>query len=177
MKGAAALLGTLAMAPALCQPTTATPDPATSSETDAPPTAAITPEAERGDAVDVTVPLYRDGLVRTTDLRDKVVVLEVFSPDEADWGTEHLAWHTLQQDNPEAVVIVTVATASEDTNLVASWDSEPPRYLVGWDPQGALALRLGVDVLPTVLVLDAQGRIVAKGQDRAALLRAAESLL
>lgn len=177
MKGALALLGTIALAPAVCQPNTTPPEQTTGSDANAPATAQVTPEGERGDAVAVTVPLYRDGLVRTEDLRDKVVVLDVFSPDEADWSTKHLAWRSLQEDHPETLVVVTVATTSDDTNLVATWDADPPAYLVGWDPQGALALRLGVEALPTVLVLDPQGRVVARGQDRAALLQAAESLL
>lgn len=177
MKGAVALLGTIALAPAICQPTTAPPEQTPGGGPDTPATAQVTPEGERGDAVEVTVPLYRDGLIRTEDLRDKVVVLDVFSPDEADWSTEHLAWRSLQEDHPETLVVVTVATASDDTNLVATWDADPPTYLVGWDPQGALALRLGVEALPTVLVLDPQGRVVARGQDRATLLQAAESLL
>ena len=53
----------------------------------------------------------------------------------------------------------------------------PPAYHVGWDPQGALALRLGVQVLPTVFVWTLRGRVVARGQDRAALLSVADSLL
>lgn len=40
------------------------------------------------------------------------------------------------------------------------WDRDPPPFLLGWDPAGALALRLGVAALPAAFVLDPRGKPV-----------------
>ncbi len=171
---------TLAVTPALlgalswCQPTTPPDGDLAAPPTDAGATAL--PEAERGDALEATIPLYGEGAVALSQLRGRVVVLEFFSPEEPQWPTTHDAWRSLRAANAQDVEVVAVATASDDTGLVDRWDSVPPEHIVGWDPQGALALRMGIDALPMVLVLDRKGRQVAAGSDRDAMRAAAESL-
>ncbi|MEM6996230.1 MAG: TlpA disulfide reductase family protein [Myxococcota bacterium] len=158
-----------------CAPTTApAPPPAE------PPGEGSTPALaaeDRGEALSATIPLYGDGVATLADVRGTVVVLEFFSPGEPDWAAQHDAWRELRAAHEGRVEVIAVATASEDVALVDRWDADPPRHIVGWDPQGALALRLGIEALPTVIVLDAQGRLVASGQDRAALRATAESLV
>ena len=156
--------------PAKTTPPVPDPDPSTAA-------LAIVPPAERGEPLDATIPLYRAGVARLQDLRGRVVVLELFAPSEASWAEAHEPWRALQDEHAAHLAVVTVAVATDQARLVERWDTHPPAHLVGWDPQAALALRLGIAALPTVILLDAQGRVVARGQDRAAMLTAARALL
>jgi len=134
-------------------------------------------ESARGDVVEATFPLYGHGALTLEALRGKVVVVDLFSPHEDDWFEQHAAWRSLRAERAADLEVITVAMAVDDTRTVALWDSEPPSHPLGWDPQGALALRLGVSELPALLVYDRQGRLAASGSDRDAALRVATELL
>ncbi|MBL4685817.1 MAG: TlpA family protein disulfide reductase [Nannocystaceae bacterium] len=172
-----ALAPLLLAATSWCQPASTPPDGDGAAAAASPQQGAPLPEANRGDPLQATIPLYGEGIVELSDLRGRVVVLDFFSPAESAWVSEHMHWRSLRAANLESIEIVAVATGSTDTALVDHWDSEPPEHVVAWDPQGALVLRLGVESLPTIVVLDRLGRVVASGSDRAALRRTAASLL
>jgi hypothetical protein len=116
-----------------------------------------------GPPVEATVPLLGGSAVDLTELRGRVVLLELSASDRPLWqeaqGQYRRLVETLGEDR---LVVVTVATDPDSDHLRQFWDRDKPPFVLGWDPQGALALRLGVTVLPTVLVLDRQGRKLAR---------------
>lgn len=144
-----------------------------------PAVVAATPVDDRGEPLQATIPLYRDEAAPLSSLHGKVVVLELFALSEADWPEQHAPWRALKAAHPDGVEVVTVATTPDpsDADSVAAWDADPPLHWAGWDPQGALLLRLGATGLPTVWVLDRQGRVVASGAERVALAEIATSLV
>jgi len=70
-------------------------------------------------------------------------------------------WRALVEQRGDAVAVVCVALDADANALPASWIDDPPPFVLGWDPQGAIAARLQARVLPTVVLLDAGGTIVA----------------
>lgn len=169
MNAAGATTAGLALAVAHCQ---AQP-PAT---TPVAPEVSGATEGERGPPLDLSLPLYGEGAVPLSSLRGKLVVLDLFLPAEPGWYQAHAAWRTLAEQHPADVVFVAVAVAGTG-GAVDAWDVDPPSHLVAADPQGALALRLGAQALPTVLILDRRGRLIASGVDRAAMRQTANALL
>ena len=93
-------------------------------------------------------------------LRGRVVVLEL-SATWADRWAESFAFYNrlLQQHGPERLAVVVVAMDSERATLSPEPGVRARGFDLGWDPQGALAARLQVAALPTVVVLDRGGHI------------------
>lgn len=131
--------------------------PAASADTSsaAPSTLAPLPpsRAVAGEPLDVTVPLQHGGVVTTSALRGKVVVLELVDADHVDPGG-YLEYQRLQDERPDDLAIVLVSLDRE------GWSDATAPFVLGWDPQGALATRLRAASLPTVIVLDREGRVV-----------------
>jgi hypothetical protein len=85
-------------------------------------------------------------------LRGKVVILELNDAAHRDAAAE-LDYTALAERSQARLAIVMVALDRD------GWPDDAPPYLLGWDPQGALAARLRAAALPTVIVLDTEGRI------------------
>jgi hypothetical protein len=120
------------------------------------PTAPGRPETPsrhaNGDQLDANVPLASGDVLALAGLRGKVVLLEL--SDVAHRKAEVLTDYTrLAEIHGEELAIVVV---SLDRN---GWDTSPAGYVLGWDPDGALAAKLHAAALPTVLVLDREGRV------------------
>ncbi len=114
---------------------------------------------EDGVPVDLDVPLISGESEALANLRGKVVVLMLSSSDRPGWSTFRSHFETrLQGIGRERLAVVAVANDADAESLKAEWDRDPPPFLLGWDPYGALALRLGVATLPAVFVLDPQGK-------------------
>jgi hypothetical protein len=60
-----------------------------------------------------------------------------------------------------------VSLDTERERLASDWERHPHPFLIGWDPQGALAARLQVIDVPTVFVVGRDGRVdhVVSGSD------------
>jgi hypothetical protein len=109
-----------------------------------------------GDQVDLLVPGVEAEFIDLQELRGKTVILAVSGTQEAGWSAL-LAWmEEVQSADPETRVAVLVAS---DPQADALDDILSPVRL-GWDPQGAVAARLSVARLPTVFILDVEGRVV-----------------
>jgi hypothetical protein len=113
-----------------------------------------------GELLDATVPLLDGAGLSLASLRGRVVVLEL-SATWADRWSESFAFYNrlLQQHGPERLSVVIVAMDSERATLSPEPGMRGRNFELGWDPQGALAARLQVAALPTVVVLDRSGRI------------------
>ena len=128
---------------------------------DAPPDPSLHPlNRETGELLEATVPLVDGDGLPLGDLRGRVVVLEL-TATYADRWPESFAFYTrlLQQHGPDRLAVVVVALDSERAALSPEPGVRGRGFDLGWDPQGALAARLQVAALPTVVVLDRSGRV------------------
>jgi hypothetical protein len=112
-----------------------------------------------GEVLELTVPLVGGGRRELVELRGKAVLLELSDASAPDREATQRRWRALVEQRGEAVAVVCVAMDADANALPASWIDDPPPFVLGWDPQGALAARLRLRVLPTVVLLDAAGRI------------------
>jgi hypothetical protein len=128
-----------------------------------------------GEQLDANVPLADGGVLALPSLRGKVVILELCDAAHRD-ATAEADYAALAQTAGDALAIVMVALDRD------GWHDDAPPHTLGWDPQGALAARLRAATLPTVLVLDAEGRIAyqyggARTSGHADVLSTAQRLL
>ena len=146
-----------------CSPTTpaASPPSATVAE---PPSAVDEASAQasaapqEGAPIELDVPLMSGDAEPLASLRGKVVVLLLSSTDRPGWAAFRAHYEArLREIGRQRLVVVTVANDADPERLQAEWDRDPPPFLLGWDPDGALALRLGVAALPAAFVLDPRG--------------------
>lgn len=141
----------LALALALaCRPT----PPA---DPDAPPPMGALPPSRHvaGEVVEANVPLQQGGVLGLAELRGKLVVLELVDAAHRDPAIE-AEYAALQADGDGRLAVVMVSLDAD------GWGGDVPPFVLGWDPQGALAARLHAAGVPCVLLLDADGRIVAQ---------------
>lgn len=105
-----------------------------------------------GDQIDANVPLASGDVLALAGLRGKVVLLEL--SDVEHRSADVLADYTrLAEMHGERLAIVVVSLDR------TGWDTSAAAYVLGWDPDGALAAKLRAAALPTVLVLDREGRV------------------
>lgn len=128
-----------------------------------------------GQVLELSVPLVGGGQQGLAELRGKAVLLELADASEPDRDAVQRRWRALVEQRGDAVAVVCVAMDADPNALPGSWIEDPPPFVLGWDPQGAIAARLQLRVLPTVVLLDAEGRIVGvhEGElpDEAAIVR------
>lgn len=129
-------------------------------EEPAPPDLPLLPEQpanrEPGEQLELTIPLLGEDPLALASLRGRPVVLDISSSSEQGWAAMHAFEHELALAHPDVVVIV--VGLDPDAGALAGL---PSNLRAAWDPDGALAARLSLAILPTVFVLDRQGRIVA----------------
>lgn len=117
------------------------------------------PLPEPGPVIEANIPLLKGGMEPLSSLRGRVVLLEVSDSTQERWVADQQRWAALLDefgDDELAIVVVSADPLSEAPQRY--WDRTHPPFVLGWDPQGALALRLGIDTLPARFVLDSQGR-------------------
>jgi hypothetical protein len=140
----------LALGLAACRPT----PPAEPAVT--PPSGALPPSRHAaGEVVEANVPLQHGGVLGLAELRGKLVVLELVDAAHRDPAIES-EYAALQADGDGRLAVVMVSLDAD------GWGGDVPPFVLGWDPQGALAARLHAAGMPCVLLLDAGGRIVAQ---------------
>ncbi len=154
-----ALLLALGAAARACGGSSTPPEPAPDASTVAkaqPPE----PPVPAGQPLRATIPLYAGDTTELDALRGKVVILELSATDRPGWIEAHRHYRALLRELSEQLVVIAVSIDGSIERLQSQWDVDPPPFVLGWDPQGALALKLGVRSLPTTFVLDPQGKIV-----------------
>ena len=112
------------------------------------------------EVVELSIPLFEGGVVELARFRGQVVVLEVSASYARGWTAMHRRYQDLLQAHGEDALSVITVALDMDAGDLAAWERDPPPFTLGWDPQGALAARLGVTSLPTVFVLDHEGGLV-----------------
>ncbi|MBV1858250.1 MAG: redoxin domain-containing protein [Nannocystaceae bacterium] len=112
-----------------------------------------------GVPIELEIPLVSGDSESLATLRGKVVVLMLSSSDRPGWSAFRSHFEArLKQIGRDRLVVVAVANDADAEQLKAEWDRDPPPFLLGWDPGGALALRLVVAALPAVFVLGPEGK-------------------
>jgi hypothetical protein len=113
-----------------------------------------------GQVLELTIPLVGGGRRALAELRGRPVLLELADAGSGERERAQARWRALVEREGDAVAVVCVALDAEATALPTSWVEDPPPFVLGWDPQAALAARMQLVVLPTVVLLDAGGVIV-----------------
>lgn len=113
-----------------------------------------------GERLDLVVPLSGGDALPLAQLRGRVVVLELTSAAEPGWPETFAFYNRLLREvGPDRLAVIVVAVDPERAALSPEPDLRTHGFELGWDPQGALAARLQAAALPTVIVLDRDGRI------------------
>ncbi len=113
-----------------------------------------------GQVLELSVPLLGGGVQPLAELRGRPVLLELADAASPQRDAAQDRYRALAEREAEALTVVSVALDADTTALPASWTDDRPPFVLGWDPQGAVAARLQLSALPTVILLDAQGVIV-----------------
>jgi len=107
---------------------------------------------------EIRIPLLEGGALELRELEGRVVLLELGTPTHPGWNEASQTWRTLVEEvGREHLEVVVIGTELEPSST--DWELSP--FVLGWDPQSVLALRLGVERVPARLVFDRQGRCVA----------------
>ncbi len=114
-----------------------------------------------GELLAVTVPLVDGDGLALVSLRGRVVVLELTATWTRSWPETYPFYaRLLREHGADNLAVIVVAMDNERAALSPEPGLRGPGFDLGWDPQGALAARLQAAALPTVVVLDREGRIV-----------------
>lgn len=114
-----------------------------------------------GEVLELVVPLWGGGQQDLAELRGRPVLLDLADAPAPGREAAQQRYRALVEREGDAVVVVSVALDPEVAALPAAWTDDRPPFVLGWDPQGALAARLQLATLPTVLLLDPAGTIVS----------------
>lgn len=113
-----------------------------------------------GERLDLVVPLSGGDALPLAQLRGRVVVLELTSAEGPGWPETFAFYNRLLREfGPDRLAVVVVSVDPERAALSPEPDVRAHGFELGWDPQGALGARLQAAALPTVIVLDRDGRI------------------
>ncbi|MCA9658884.1 MAG: redoxin domain-containing protein [Myxococcales bacterium] len=123
------------------------------------PVAEPTNRAE-GDVLVIAIPRLDGDPLDLRDLRGRVVIVELSATWADDWTERYALYDGLVREHgPERLAVVLVAMDGEREALTPEPALRGPGFELGWDPQGAVAAQLQAAAVPTVIVVDAEGRI------------------
>lgn len=114
-----------------------------------------------GEELTLMIPRPDGSAVDLRELRGKWVVLELTTTRAADYRERYQIYRRLLARSGGALAVFLVALDAERDALSPEPETRPPGFELGWDPQGALAAQLQAAGLPTLLLLDTEGRIAA----------------
>lgn len=144
-----------------CEPTTgASVDPAAGTEV-AQKRSESHLDPRLGETLELSVPLFGGGQLPLADLRGRKVLLWLSAGVSSERNNDQQRYRAVAEAHASTLVVVSVALDADAAQLPASWTDDPPPFVLAWDPQGAVAARLHAVAIPTVLLLDEQGRIAA----------------
>lgn len=146
-----------------CQNQTTRPGPSVTPE---PPSTAMPDPVgapvnrQTGELLAITVPLVDGDGLALANLRGRVVVLELTATWTRSWPETYPFYaRLLHEYGADQLAVIVVAMDNERAALSPEPGLRGAGFDLGWDPQGALAARLQAAALPTVVVLDREGRI------------------
>ncbi len=114
---------------------------------------------EAGEQLHLTLPRVDGDSVALGDLQGHVVVLEVSATWTENWRDSFTRYNALVREHPDQVTAVLLLVDPRRDVLSPEPVVREPGFILGWDPQGAVAAQLQLATFPTVLVLDRDGKI------------------
>lgn len=149
-------LGLMALGLVACQPPTPPEPPAEAVPADE--QLALEPaepsNRQDGEQLELSVPGYDGATILLTELRGAPVVLHLGASWSETWAEAHEFYARLAAEGVQVIFVVN----DPDVAPIEALGVVP--YRLGWDPQGAVAAQVRAATFPTVIVLDAGGRIV-----------------
>lgn len=123
---------------------------------------AETPQRRQPFAIDLTLPTLQGDIMRLSDLRGQVVLLNFWATWCYPCRTEMPSMRALYQDyHSKGLEILAVASDSEGHAVVSAFaQAHALPFPILLDPDNVMGARLPVQVLPTSYILDKQGRVV-----------------
>ncbi|MEZ4453330.1 MAG: hypothetical protein R3B09_27955 [Nannocystaceae bacterium] len=128
-----------------------------------------------GEELSLIIPRVDGSSVDLRDLRGRWVVLEL-TTTAAAWRERYHYYCDLVARQAGAVAVILVSLDADQGALSPEPEVRPPGFELGWDPQGALAAQLQAAAIPTVLLLDARGRVAAVAAGEGATKTIADAL-
>ena len=116
---------------------------------------------EAGEVLAITVPRVDGSGLDLRELRGKAVVVELTASWVDSWPGIFRDYDRLLAAPRGDLAVVLVVMDGERDALAEDPGMTNPGLVLAWDPQGAVAAQLQAAAIPTVLVLDRSGRIVA----------------
>ncbi len=113
----------------------------------------------RGEVLQATVPLIDGSGLVLSDLRGRVVVLELTGTWTDRWQPSFSVYNDLLRRHGDRLAVIVIALDPDRNSLSPEPMLRQQGFELGWDPQGALAAQLQVAALPTVIILDQTGAI------------------
>lgn len=163
-----ALLGALALLMLVgCpqQPTQPPPEPEDEAPAEDNPVIPSEPANKAaGEVLEATIPLVGGESLELASLRGRPVLLEISASWEPSWAEAHGFYAELAGEFDGLAVIVVSADPEDGGESLLEL---PEGMHAAWDPAGALAAKFEVATLPTMFVIDGEGRIatVVNGWD------------
>lgn len=111
-----------------------------------------------GDVLVATIPRLDGGVLQLEALRGAPLVLVLGATADPAFDDVRGSIESLVGRHAGLRVVVVAMDPTEDV-VPRTWPGGPQSVVLGWDPQGALAARLQVRTLPTIFVLDRDGRL------------------
>jgi hypothetical protein len=122
----------------------------------------VVPVYATGEPLTARIPGIDGAALELAALRGRAVVVAFVDPATPSLGEHVTRHHAVAEANGMTLVLVaTEASTTRELGGLEGWIGRPDLFL-GWDPQGALATKLRIERLPTTLVLDPLGRVVAE---------------
>lgn len=129
---------------------------------EAPPVVTLTPSGEPVPVDEVTFTTFDDEVVALASLQGGPVLVNFFSSTCIPCITEMPAFEEVHQELGEQVTFLGLAVADRPADALALVEQTGVTYRTARDADSAVINALGGTILPTTVVLDAEGEIVAR---------------
>lgn len=131
-------------------------------ESDDPSVVSLTPGDELVPLDEVTFTTFDDEVVPLASLQGGPVLVNFFSSTCIPCITEMPAFEEVHQELGDEVTFLGLAVADRPADALALVEQTGVTYQTARDPDSAVITALGGNILPTTVLLDADGEIVAR---------------
>ena len=115
---------------------------------------------ETGEELTLTIPRVGGDALDLAELRGRTVILELSAAWVEGWSGRYALYNSLLREHGAGrLAVVLVAMDGDRAAISAEPEVRAEGFELAWDPQGAIAAQLQAAAVPTVIILDAGGRI------------------
>jgi len=127
-----------------------------------PPTLELTPEGDLPAADEVVFTTFDDEEVALASLRGRPIVVNFFASTCVPCITEMPAFEEVYREVDDEVAFLGLAVADRADDAQALVEQTGVTYPTAQDPDASVITALGGTVLPTTVLLDTDGQVVAR---------------